>query len=209
MTTRQVSREAVVQTAYRLFAEGGYGALSMRSVADRLGVTAPALYRHFDNKSDLFASVLERGFGGMTARLASALSARTPRNRLRTAVEGLLEFAIAEPRVYEALAYPGDEPEIRDVVLRLHAQARTAFQFLQDRVRECMSAGVLRRDDTETVALVLWSHSHGLITMYLSGHVNCTEREFRELFWECWSRVARGLTEIEVIDRVGDSDGSP
>lgn len=206
--TGQVSRDAVVETAYRLFKEGGYAALSMRSVADRLGVTAPALYRHFDNKSDLFASALEKGFGGLIVRLSSALTARTPRSRLRGAVEAFLDFAIAEPRVYEALAYPGNEPEIRDVVARLHAQAQVAFQSLQDRVRECMIAGVLRKDDAELVTLVLWSQSHGLLAMYLSGHMDPTEAEFRELFWECWERVVQGLTATNFIVEEGLRDGS-
>ncbi len=43
------------------------------------------------------------------------------------------------------------------------------FQFMLDRIRECMDAGVLRRDDPEKVALSIWTMSHGIMSLYLAG----------------------------------------
>jgi len=48
-------RQLIVDAAGRVFNEKGYHAASMGEIADRVGLTAPALYRHFPNKYALFA----------------------------------------------------------------------------------------------------------------------------------------------------------
>lgn len=188
-----VSRDMVVAVALQRFRAGGYGAISLRGVADELGITAPALYRLFDNKSDLVAALLEQGFQDLMGRLASALAAATPSDRLRGTMAAFLDFALAEPRVYQTLTYPADEPEIREVVRRLHAPAQIAFQFLTDRVREAIHDGSLVSDDPRKAALVLWSHSQGLISMYLSAHIEMKEDAFRRLYWDCTNMIGRDL----------------
>ncbi|MFD1826486.1 MULTISPECIES: TetR/AcrR family transcriptional regulator [Mumia] len=48
-------RQLIIDAAGRVFNERGYYAASMEEIADRVGITAPALYRHFPNKYTLFA----------------------------------------------------------------------------------------------------------------------------------------------------------
>lgn len=192
MSTK-VTRDMVAGVAFQRFRAGGYGAISLRGIAEELGITAPALYRLFNDKSDLVAALLERAFKDLTGRLTTALTAATPPARLCATMGAFLDFALAEPRVYQTLTYPAEEPEIRDVVNRLHAPARVAFQFLADRVREAMDDGFLVSDDPYRAALVLWSHSHGLISMYLSAHLEMDEDAFRRLYWDCGRRIGRDL----------------
>lgn len=191
--TTAVTRERVLDVALRRFRAGGYAAVSLRGVAVELGLTAPALYRHFEDKADLVAAVLEHGFSDLRARFADVLTEGTARDRLRATLKALLDFGLAEPRVYQTLAYPADERAVRAVVRRLHRPARIAFRFLADRVCECMDEGLVHPGDPEQVALVLWSHSHGLLSMYLSAHLDVEEEEFRRLYWECSDAVGRGL----------------
>ena len=164
----RITREAVVEAAARRFRDAGYGAVSVRGVAEDLSVTAPALYRHFRDRADLVAAVLEEGLQGLTHRLGQAAAAPTPAERLRATAGAILDFALAEPRVYQTLTFPADVPELRDVVPRLHDPVRSVGRFLSDRVRERMDRGTLAPGDPDVVALALWSHSHGLISMHLS-----------------------------------------
>lgn len=48
-------RQLIVDSAGRVFNQRGYHAASMEEIAERVGITAPALYRHFPNKYALFA----------------------------------------------------------------------------------------------------------------------------------------------------------
>ena len=51
------TRERLVGAARLLLEEGGYAAASVQAIADRAGVSAGALYRHFPSKAELFVDV--------------------------------------------------------------------------------------------------------------------------------------------------------
>jgi len=55
-----VTREAVVETALDLLAEGGVGAVSFRRIARALGVAGPTLYWHVENKRQLMDLMAEQ-----------------------------------------------------------------------------------------------------------------------------------------------------
>ena len=50
----------ILLTALQLFARDGYEAVSVRNIADELGITKGALYRHYINKRDIFDSIVDR-----------------------------------------------------------------------------------------------------------------------------------------------------
>ena len=192
--TSELDPDTILDVVLDRFHAAGYGALSMRSVARDLGVTAPALYRHFANKQDLFAGAVEKGLEGLWVRLSRAGSEPRERDRLRASMDAIMEFALDQPRVYEVLAYPAHEAEVREVVSRLHPHVRAMRRFLQDRVLESMEKGFLRRDDPELVTLALATAMHGLIMTYRSGHISMDEGAFRTLYRECTRRILRGFS---------------
>ena len=54
------TKERILQTALRLFAEDGYEAVSVSTIAGELGMTKGALYKHYKNKQDIFDSIVAR-----------------------------------------------------------------------------------------------------------------------------------------------------
>jgi AcrR family transcriptional regulator len=54
------TKENILQVALRLFSQDGYEAVSVSAIAAELGVTKPALYKHYKNKRDIFGSIVER-----------------------------------------------------------------------------------------------------------------------------------------------------
>ncbi len=54
------TKEQILLTALRLFARDGYEAVSVRAIAEAMGMTKGALYRHYRNKRDIFDSILRR-----------------------------------------------------------------------------------------------------------------------------------------------------
>ena len=56
------TKEKILMTALQLFARNGYEAVSVRTIAEELGITKGALYRHYKNKRDIFDSIVERMF---------------------------------------------------------------------------------------------------------------------------------------------------
>ena len=54
------TREKILMTALQLFAKDGYEAVSVRTIAEELGMTKGALYRHYKNKRDIFDCIVKR-----------------------------------------------------------------------------------------------------------------------------------------------------
>lgn len=54
------TKERILQTALRLFAEDGYEAVSVSTIAGELGMTKGALYKHYKNKQNIFDSIVAR-----------------------------------------------------------------------------------------------------------------------------------------------------
>src|SRR5437879_3333606 len=80
--------EAVVEAAARVLARDGYAGLTMRAIADDLGVQAPALYWYFADKRALELALYVRLMEGFTVRL----SGDDWRDRLRQGAEQLRAY---------------------------------------------------------------------------------------------------------------------
>lgn len=97
------TRVRIQQEAARLFVQSGYHGVSMREVAEAVGVTKPALYHHYADKEALFLAMLEGTLAGL-ARLVAAANAQVGiRLQLDTLVYELLASA-PEQRVGLQLA---------------------------------------------------------------------------------------------------------
>lgn len=158
-------KSRIVGAARALYFERGPDTVTMRAVAERVGVTATALYRHFPDKDAILREVVGEGSRLLGSHLFRALEAPTPLERLRATAFAYLDFALAQPQAYRALFEPAGDDEASPV----HAQRGAIRRFLRDRVREAMDAGVVAPGDPEGIALTLWSLLHGLASLHQSG----------------------------------------
>ena len=96
MTTRAVrSRDDVVRTAGRLFAERGYHGTSMRDLAAELGLLGSSLYSHISSKEDLLVEVVEKGAVLFQSSADAALATSgTAADRLRALVAGHVDVVL-------------------------------------------------------------------------------------------------------------------
>lgn len=54
------TKEEIMTVALHLFAKNGYEAVSVSQIAGVLGMTKGALYRHYENKRDIFLHIVKR-----------------------------------------------------------------------------------------------------------------------------------------------------
>ena len=190
-------RENILVHASDLFIKDGLEGFSMRKLARRVGVTAPALYRHFESKEALVFAVLGEAYRRMSRHLYAALEGQTPSERLTLAGEGYVTFALQHPRLYDALFASPDLVGVEDMPPEIEAQGCAVGRFWNDRIRECMDAGILRPGDPEEVGLTLWAHAHGLISLHARGLLMPGEdREaapFMDIYRASIARLIQGL----------------
>ncbi|MEW2354826.1 TetR/AcrR family transcriptional regulator [Spirillospora sp. NPDC029432] len=108
--TALTPRAAEIVTAARaLLEEEGREALTMRVLADRIGIRAPSLYKHFPDKEGVEVALIERGLAEMGAALRAALGGPDPVPALLRAYR---ERARASPNLYR-LSTAGPLPRHR------------------------------------------------------------------------------------------------
>ncbi|MFX0578576.1 TetR family transcriptional regulator [Nocardia nepalensis] len=89
------SRARILQIALDLFAERGYHAVSVREIAERVGLTKTAVLYHFPSKSDIVAALVEPLLADSEAVLEAASRGRDAQARRWAVVDGLLEVWLA------------------------------------------------------------------------------------------------------------------
>jgi AcrR family transcriptional regulator len=200
------TRDRILDCACHLYLEDGLDGFSMRKLAGAVGVTAPALYRYYDNKEAVLVDVVSEAYRRLAGYLYAALRGETPEERFRLAGQAYLRFALDHERLYEVLfAAPEFMGMGEEAPEEIQSQACAVGQFWKDRVRECVDTGVLREQDQDAVAQTLWAHSHGLISLYLRGFLQVGEEGIRRLYQESYHRIVVGLGTPEYAGRVAEA----
>ncbi len=183
---------------------GGLEGLSMRKLAKQVGVTAPALYRHYESKEMVLVDVVGEAFKVFAQYLSRALDGRTPVERFSMTGRSYLAFALEHPRYYELLHTAHELMGHGELPHEATDHACAAGQFMVDRVREGMESGMLKTGSPETVARTIWAHAHGLVSIYHRGLLRIDEDAFRRLFLESSWRLMEGLAEPQFAAAMGE-----
>ena len=176
-----LSRERIVAAARELLDDGGPEELSLRRLAGRLGVTAPALYAYVADKQDLLAAVASTGFDELLARF-DAITTTDPAARLREMALAYVQHALDAPGLFRVMfRFRPSALELPEVDNALDA-ATAAFASSASAVEDARAAGVIHPDrDADQAALVLWTTAHGSASVLLLGAADGTAREVPEL----------------------------
>lgn len=165
-------REALLQTATRIIDEKGVNGLTMRELSRQTGVSRTAPYRHFEDKSDLLATVATQGFDQLRKQLRQARLNENerpdPMDRFRQMGLAYVEFARDYPTHYRLMFgrihwRDGSYPE-------LEAIAEETYGELVNMIETCQAAGKLEASEPEQMAFVAWSLVHGLASLIIDGH---------------------------------------
>jgi AcrR family transcriptional regulator len=114
-TLAPTTRDRLLAAARELIEDGGYAAASVIAVAERAGVAAGTLYRHFVSKEELFVevfrSVCEREERAMRAA-AAEMGDAAPAERLQAVFTTFAERALRNPRLAWALIAEPVDPRV-------------------------------------------------------------------------------------------------
>ena len=160
-----LQRETIVAAARELIREAGLEALSLRRLAERLGVTAPALYAHVRDKTDLLRAVAEGEFLALVAAYAR-VEDREPVARMRAHARAYIAVARNEPEMFRVMVLfppelgPADVPDDAEL-----PAATAAFALAAGAVEEAAAAGAITTDDVLLTTLTFFAAAHGVATV--------------------------------------------
>jgi AcrR family transcriptional regulator len=172
-------RQALVETAAELARASGPDGVVLREVARQTGVSHNAAYRHFTDRDELLAEVAALGMAqleqAMRARLATVRT-RDPekraRRRLRETGRAYVDFALAEPGMFE-VAFSTKTLETTDVAAGAghHAPDVDAgpYALLNEVLDELVAAGGLSPERRVGADVACWAGVHGFAQLCLRG----------------------------------------
>ncbi|MBV9041144.1 MAG: TetR/AcrR family transcriptional regulator [Acidimicrobiia bacterium] len=160
----------ILDAAERLLIEtGSEEAVSIRRIAEAVGVTPPSIYLHFADKDELLLAVCERQFGELHRVMEEAVEGvDDPVEAVYRRGKAYVRFGLDHPEQYRILFMRAadhtmdapDEARVRDA---------SAFHHFVDAVASAIDSGALPKgSDPVVVALELWSVVHGITSLLIS-----------------------------------------
>jgi AcrR family transcriptional regulator len=163
--------DEILEAAERLLiATGSEDAVSIRAVADSIGVTPPAIYRHFDDKAHLLFQVCGRHFERMDAFILEATdSIDDPVEVLCERARAYVRFGRENPEHYRIMFMGRSEVTPEQYADELVVETGS-FAHMVECVQRCVDAGRFRADipDAFTLTFALWSAVHGVTSLLVA-----------------------------------------
>lgn len=156
----------ILEAATALLIETGSAeAVSIRGVAQRVGVTPPSIYLHYADKDALLTAVVARYLGQLDDALTEAeQGAPTPLDAARAQGLAFVRFALTTPELYRLAAMtPSESASDVDTVLNA-----SAFVHLENNVRDLQEIGYYPPGDPRPIALRMLTVVHGVASLLVA-----------------------------------------
>ncbi len=159
-------RDEILDATTDLLTETGHAkAVSIRSVAQRVGITPPSIYLHFADKDALLDAVCARYFEALN-QVMQQVERDQPSiiDRLRAQGLAYVRFALQNPELYR-IATMGEGRPGSDLDVALNS---SAFVHMRTSIESLMAEAVYPQGDATTAALELWTVAHGVAALLIS-----------------------------------------
>lgn len=174
-----MSRDRIFEAAKAVVAEEGLAGLTIRKVAQRAGMSAMALYRHFADKDALLNALMDDGFAAWED-IVRSIQVEDPTRWLEQVQEAFLAFALTEPHRFDA-AFLFPAPRARRYPDDFAAGRSPAIAMIMDRIDQAKAQGRLGDWPALEVALGLSALAQGLVSMQRANRFS-SEEQFKALF---------------------------
>jgi AcrR family transcriptional regulator len=184
-------RRALVDAALAIVKETGAGALSLRDLARKAGVSHAAPYRHFRSREALLVALATEGFVGLGAAMeARAAGLSDPIARFTAIGVGYVLHAVEHPGHFRVMFSRELHEGIEDPDLA--AAAEPTLRVLVETIAAAQAAGLMREGDPRALAIPAWSMVHGLAMLLVDRQLDALFAE--ELDPEIQARAVISVT---------------
>lgn len=160
---KSVVQSEILEAARQIFIKEGYEGFSMRILADRIGCSAAATYRHFKSKGEIFQRLADESFAALMQASINVkpIESEDPVSRLKRGMLAYVDFGLQNPDQYR-IAFLLHRPDATEA-----PKPAPAYSGLKSRVQACIDAGRFRADKLELMAQSLWAAVHGVTSLLI------------------------------------------
>ncbi|AZQ85362.1 TetR/AcrR family transcriptional regulator [Colwellia sp. Arc7-635] len=164
-------RKSLVSTATKMVTEDGIEGLSLRKLAERIGVSRTAAYHHFTDKNDLLCAIAEQGFQQWHKQSSEIFSGEQLSNeeKYRNFVHSYIGFATENPSLYD-LMFGRIIWKENNSTQSLKKIAYASFNYQVEMTQLWQEQGIIiQNENTLRVAQVTWATLHGIARLVIDG----------------------------------------
>ncbi len=166
---KESTKDRLVTAAAQLLDQGGIEAVTLRGVAELVGVSHNAPYKHFEDRSALLAAVAERDFIRLRIAFEHALDrSEGAGTALRAALGSFIDYGFQHPARYRLLFSDPSLPSDG----RLKEKAFGSFTAFLRIVEICQRDGALPTGDPVRLAGLIYATVHGAIDLEIGGRAS-------------------------------------
>jgi AcrR family transcriptional regulator len=200
---RAAARETILSAARDLARRDGWDAVTMRRLADEIEYSANFAYRYFTGRDDILRALVRAGFARLRDAMATAgqqagrdadgedaaaaPDAADQAEALRRAGHAYLDFALAEPDLYQLMYGLGG---VRVPAVDAWAEGQAVGDLMTDLLAAAGDPQPQQR------VLQLWATAHGLTALLVVGRVDVDTQGLHALFedalTDCLTRALPG-----------------
>lgn len=158
------TREALLTAALSLYAAEGYGAVTMRGIANRMGFSAPAIYNYFLSKEEIFSTLQDIGLDLM-AEVVLTPETADPLADFRAIFTNYYAFCKANPEYFALLFVDPAAPHVTQEAPALRRMSGETDR----RFSRCLERGVFVDYPPARVTGLFWALVHGLAVLRRVG----------------------------------------
>jgi AcrR family transcriptional regulator len=189
---QSTTSEAILSAAHNLFDRHGADAVTMRRVAEIVGITPMAIYRHFPNRAALLKRISDESFNSLAHAWRAHIERLDVVERLMALLEPYLDYALAHPHLFDH-SFSVQRDDARRYPEDFRAGLSPTFNVAVETIAQGMRNGVLKEDDPYAVCMTMTAHQHGLIALYRAGRFSYNETQFRTFYLDSLGRLLDGI----------------
>ena len=162
-------RQTLLSAAAEMIATNGIESLSLRKLADKVGVSRTAAYHYFQDKNDLLCAIAANGFRRWQHSLEQLNSnSILQKQKFEQYVLSYIEFATTYPEEYE-LMFGRSIWKQANCTVELQQISYATFQHQVDMIEYWQSAGLITGDNPLRMAQIIWGTLHGIAKLFIDG----------------------------------------
>ncbi|MBV9670776.1 MAG: TetR/AcrR family transcriptional regulator [Acidobacteriales bacterium] len=193
VTASATTADQIQSAALALLEDHGSQAVTMRKVAQAVGITPMAIYHYFPNRESLLRAVTDAEFAHLRDLIESRLNQPTAQPLLLLdLMDAYIDYAFLRPRIFDYV-FSIPRPDARTFPDDFRAGKSPTLTPVADAVAGAMLQGAIRSDDPWEIALELWALVHGYIVLYRAARFHLSEPDFRQLCRRALMRLLDGL----------------
>ena len=154
----------LIDQAKKMLEEVGPDKLSIRAIAEQLGVSATAVYHHFANKDELISHLAAEGFNQLEKVLVQCQVNVENQNKMQILSRTYMLFAFDHPAMYQLMF--GSQLAHSEMNDKLFTARKQAYAVVEQCVAEVLGQDIQSKE-VKSAALAAWSFAHGLASLMI------------------------------------------